>query len=46
VVLVNAVKQQQEQLRRQQQEIDALKALFCQANPEAGLCLEGSPSRY
>lgn len=36
--LVNAVKEQQEQIRRQQEQIDALKTLICQSNPSAAVC--------
>jgi hypothetical protein len=37
-VLVNAVKEQQEQLRQQQIVIDGLKKLLCGQNPKAGVC--------
>jgi hypothetical protein len=36
--LVNAVKEQQEQIQRQQAQIEALKALVCAANPDAAVC--------
>jgi hypothetical protein len=36
--LVNAVKEQQEQLQRQQAQIEALKALVCAVNPDAAVC--------
>jgi hypothetical protein len=36
--LVNAVKEQQEQIRRQQEQIEALKALVCAANPNVAVC--------
>lgn len=36
--LVNAVKEQQEQIRRQQEQIEALKALVCASNPAASVC--------
>jgi hypothetical protein len=36
--LVNAVKEQQEQIRRQQAQIEALKALVCAANQGAAGC--------
>jgi hypothetical protein len=52
VVLINAIQQQQTRseeqearLRRQQQEIDALKALVCDLSPQAGLCLDARASR-
>jgi len=37
-VLVNAVKEQQEQIRRQQAEIETLKTLICRRNRRAPLC--------
>lgn len=40
VVLVNAVKEQQQTIERQQKQIDALKALVCASNREAGFCKE------
>ena len=40
VVLVNAVKEQQQTIERQQKQIDALKALVCASNREADLCKE------
>ncbi|HLM60304.1 MAG TPA: tail fiber domain-containing protein, partial [Pyrinomonadaceae bacterium] len=36
--LVNAVKEQQEQIQQQQTQIEALKALVCAANPGAAIC--------
>lgn len=36
--LVNAVKEQQEQIKRQQEQIEALKALVCSQNPNAAIC--------
>jgi hypothetical protein len=36
--LVNAVKEQQAQIKQQQAQIDALKALVCVANPGAAAC--------
>jgi hypothetical protein len=36
--LVNAVKEQQEQIRRQQEQIEALKALVCGKNKKAAVC--------
>jgi len=38
VVLINAVKQQQEQIRRQQAEIEQLKQLVCAERPAAAIC--------
>jgi hypothetical protein len=38
VVLVNAIKQQQELIKQQQAEIDALKKLVCKAHPNADAC--------
>jgi hypothetical protein len=38
IVLVNAVKEQQAQLKAQQRQIDALKAIVCTANPAAPVC--------
>ncbi len=38
VVLVNAVKEQQQTIERQQKQIDALKALVCASNREAAFC--------
>jgi hypothetical protein len=38
IVLINAVKEQQAQIQRQQDEIDALKGLVCQAHPDADVC--------
>ena len=54
VVLINAVKEQQAQiktqaeqiaaqqatLKQQQQQLDVLKKLVCQANPQAAACQE------
>jgi hypothetical protein len=37
-VLVNAVKEQQEQIKRQQSEIESLKTLVCQRNRRARVC--------
>jgi hypothetical protein len=37
-VLVNAIKEQQEQIKRQQSEIENLKALVCQRNRRARVC--------
>ncbi|HKX84276.1 MAG TPA: tail fiber domain-containing protein [Pyrinomonadaceae bacterium] len=37
-VLVNAIKEQQEQVERQQAQIDALKALVCEQKPKAAPC--------
>jgi len=37
-VLVNAVKEQQEQIKQQQSEIEGLKALVCQRHPRARVC--------
>lgn len=38
VILINAVKQQQEQLERQNQQIDALKKLVCRSHRRASVC--------
>ena len=38
VALINAIREQQEMIRRQQVEIDELKRLACKANPNARLC--------
>ena len=38
VVLINAVREQQETIRKQQAEINELKRLACKANPKARLC--------
>ena len=37
-VLVNAVKEQQEQIKRQQSEIESLKKLVCRRNRRAAVC--------
>jgi hypothetical protein len=37
-VLVNAIRDQQAQIERQQVQIDALKGLVCQSHPDADLC--------
>ena len=41
--LVNAVREQQAQIRRQQEQIDALKALVCAQNPAAAVCQDAVP---
>ena len=38
VVLINAIKQQQEQIRRQQSQIDELKRIVCLDRPRADVC--------
>ena len=38
VVLINAVKEQQAQIEKQQREIDALKTLVCSMNPRGEIC--------
>jgi hypothetical protein len=38
VVLLNAVKEQQELINKQQQQLDALRKLVCQNNPQAEAC--------
>jgi hypothetical protein len=38
VILINAIREQQEMIKRQQAEIDELKRLACKANPKARLC--------
>ena len=38
VVLINAVKEQQAQIERQQREIDALRKLVCATNASAEVC--------
>ena len=38
VILINAVHQQQEQIKRQQAEIEALKRLVCPSRPKAKVC--------
>ena len=40
VVLINAVKEQQAQIERQQHEIEALKTLVCSTKPSAEICKE------
>jgi hypothetical protein len=40
VLLINAVKQQQQQIEAQQKQIEALKKLVCAANPNAEICKE------
>ncbi|MEQ1641888.1 MAG: tail fiber domain-containing protein [Pyrinomonadaceae bacterium] len=40
VVLVNAVKEQQQTIERQQKQIEALKALVCNSNRDAAFCKE------
>lgn len=40
VVLINAVKEQQAQIERQQKQIDALKKLVCAQNSQAVICRE------
>ena len=40
VVLLNAVREQQQIIEQQQQQIEALKKLVCQQNPQAETCLE------
>jgi hypothetical protein len=37
-VLVNAVREQQQTIEQQQQQIDALKTAVCQQNPQADVC--------
>jgi hypothetical protein len=37
-VFVNAIKAQQAQIERQQDQIDALKGLVCQSHPDADVC--------
>lgn len=37
-VLVNAIKEQQQQIKRQQEQIEALKALVCANNKDAAVC--------
>lgn len=37
-VLVNSIKEQQEQIKRQQEQIEALKALVCGKNKNAAVC--------
>lgn len=41
VLLIKAVQEQQEQLKRQQAEIEALKQLVCPAHPNAAVCKQG-----
>ena len=38
VVLINAVKQQQQQISRQQSQIEALKKLVCRDHKDADVC--------
>ena len=38
VVLVNAVKEQQQIIENQQKQIDALKAILCRSNPDETIC--------
>jgi len=38
IVLVNAIKEQQEQIKQQQSEIESLKKLVCQDHPRASAC--------
>ena len=38
IVLVNAIKEQQAQIKQQQSEIDSLKQLVCQDHPTADVC--------
>jgi hypothetical protein len=38
VALVNAVKQQQEQIKQQQRQIDSLKKIICLNHPDADIC--------
>lgn len=40
LLLINAVKEQQKQIEAQQRQIDALKKLLCQSNPNAEVCKE------
>jgi hypothetical protein len=37
-VLVNAIKEQQEQIKQQQEQISSLKSLVCRRNSHASLC--------
>ncbi len=37
-VFINAFKEQQTQIERQQTEIDELKELLCSMQPQAGVC--------
>ena len=37
-VFVNAIRDQQAQIERQQVQIEALKALVCQSHPDADVC--------
>ena len=37
-VFVNAIRDQQAQIERQQVQIDALKGLVCQSHPDADVC--------
>ncbi len=36
--MLNAIKEQQAQIKAQQQQLDALKKLVCQSNPQADVC--------
>lgn len=38
IVFVNAIKEQQKQIKKQQQQIDALTRLVCAQNPQAEMC--------
>ena len=38
VLFINTFKEQQKQIEHQQQQIDALKKLVCQSNPQADVC--------
>jgi len=38
IVLLNAVKEQQNLIDKQQQQLDALRKLVCQSNPQAEAC--------
>ncbi len=40
VVLLNAVKEQQAQIQKQQVQIEMLKQLVCQTNAQAAVCTE------
>ena len=41
VLFINGIKEQQKQIEAQQRQIDALKKLVCQSNPQAEMCREG-----
>jgi hypothetical protein len=45
VVLINALKQQQEQIKQQQAEIEQLKQLVCADRPQAAVCKPGKQTR-